>query len=303
MGSMRKAALATACIARLSFLPSAAGELQDEDAEVDSQRVSLMQSKIQSHTVEKGTLCPPAAAWPERPTMPLQYNGIEWPSKCIEKKNEYHFFLFGDYGGITCGKGNESHDPNGWTCGRSRSHSVYAKTADNTKDHPDRGRWMHHGIDDLAQPNVAKQMQIFAAKLKPDYVLSGGDNFYFGGLDGWGLHCCQPMDSIHKRTYAQFQHVFENMYSGEGLDIPFYSVFGNHDFGGRMFTAAWDQQIAYTWAEGDQVTKRWIMPGFYYSVRINYPAANFTIDAFMLDTNKGDAKPWTHDPGDRKSVV
>merc|ERR1712226_1174896 len=155
----------------------------------------------------------------------MGYNGVAWPEQCIEQKEEYHFFIFGDYGGITCGKGNQSHDPNGWTCGRHKA--TFAKTADNTKDHPDRGRWMHHGIDDKAQPLVASWMQKYAAKLRPDYVLSGGDNFYFGGLDGWGLHCCSPMDEIHQRTATQFYHVFEDMYKGDGMDIPFYSCFGN----------------------------------------------------------------------------
>eukprot|EP00929_Paragymnodinium_shiwhaense_P030600 TRINITY_DN1730_c0_g3_i1.p1 TRINITY_DN1730_c0_g3~~TRINITY_DN1730_c0_g3_i1.p1 ORF type:complete len:779 (+),score=161.95 TRINITY_DN1730_c0_g3_i1:87-2339(+) len=281
-----------------------------EEEELMSQRVSLLQSKAEGVHHEPDAesdlvavqeagekLCPEPAAWPERPKLPLQYNGIKWPSKCIEKRKEYHFFLFGDYGGMTCGSVNNTHDPNGWACGRRQKH-LFAKTADNTKDHPDRGRWMHHGIDDKAQKLVAEKMALSAKELQPDYVLSGGDNFYFGGLDGWGLHCCHPMDDIHKRTMAQFQHVFEDMYSGPGLDgIPFYSVLGNHDFGGRMFTAAWDQQIAYTWAEGPSVTKRWIMPGFYYMTTIDYPADDFKIDVFMLDTNKGDAKPWTHDAG------
>eukprot|EP00929_Paragymnodinium_shiwhaense_P030602 TRINITY_DN1730_c0_g4_i2.p1 TRINITY_DN1730_c0_g4~~TRINITY_DN1730_c0_g4_i2.p1 ORF type:complete len:752 (+),score=262.44 TRINITY_DN1730_c0_g4_i2:115-2370(+) len=279
-----------------------------EEEEFSAQRVSLLQSKVYPHNntegkdvaavQEGGNLCPgEPEAWPEKPTTPLQHNGVKWPGQCIEKRSEYHFFLFGDYGGMTCGSVNNTHDPNAWACGRRQKH-LFAKTADNTKDHPDRGRWMHHGIDDKAQKLVASKMQHWANKLKPDYVLSGGDNFYFGGIDGWGLHCCHPMDSIHKRTMAQFKHVFEDMYAGAGLDgIPFYSVLGNHDFGGRMFTAAWDQQIAYTWAEGESATKRWIMPGLYYMTSIKYPGDDFSIDVFMLDTNKGDAKPWTHDAG------
>eukprot|EP00929_Paragymnodinium_shiwhaense_P030605 TRINITY_DN1730_c1_g1_i1.p1 TRINITY_DN1730_c1_g1~~TRINITY_DN1730_c1_g1_i1.p1 ORF type:complete len:1159 (+),score=189.09 TRINITY_DN1730_c1_g1_i1:97-3573(+) len=302
-----------------------AGCPQQQDDELASQRVSLLQSTVRSHhqhgdvdpaaenaskpadakdssessesseeVVESGEkLCGAAEAWPKPPAKPLDYNGMKWPSTCVEKKKEYHFFLFGDYGGITCGSVNGSGDPNSWACGR-QDH-LFAKTADNTKDHSDRGRWLHRGIDDKAQKLVAEHMAELAKKVRPDFVLSGGDNFYFGGLDGWGLSCCHPMDDIHPRTMAQFHHVFETMYVGEGLNIPFYSVFGNHDFGGRLFTAAWDQQIAYTWAAGPSATQRWIMPGLYYSTVIQYPADNFTVEAFMLDTNKGDAKPWTHD--------
>merc|ERR1712151_1057911 len=71
-------------------------------------------------------------------------------------------------------------------------------------------------------------------------------------------------------------------------DVPFFSVFGNHDFGGRHFNAGWDQEIAYTWAHN--TTGRWIQPGFYWSQKVNYPSMDFSVEYFMFDSNKGDAK-------------
>eukprot|EP00929_Paragymnodinium_shiwhaense_P030598 TRINITY_DN1730_c0_g2_i1.p1 TRINITY_DN1730_c0_g2~~TRINITY_DN1730_c0_g2_i1.p1 ORF type:complete len:1242 (+),score=311.64 TRINITY_DN1730_c0_g2_i1:123-3848(+) len=245
--------------------------------------------------------CAPQGARPAVPKTPTEHNGISWPEMCINGDGPHHVMVFGDYGGITCGSVNGSGDPNSWTwtCRQNKKwNEFYARTADNTHDHGDRGRSTFWGIDDRAQNLVAKQMQIKAAEIRPAYVLSGGDNFYFGGLDGWGLKCCHPMDKIHMRTHVQFTAVFEDMYKGPGLDgIPFFSVFGNHDFGGRVFTAAWDQQIAYTWAEGPKVSKRWMLPAFYWHQKVAYPDSNFSVDYFMVDTNRGDAKPWTEDKG------
>lgn len=232
-----------------------------------------------------GKGCPMQQPFPEMPLSPVQLNGIAMPDMCIQDASEAQVFIMGDYGGITCGdKATRGpKDPNGFTC--KKKEGVYVKTADNTEDHDDRGRYHVVGADDMPQQLVAEQMRKRAAKSMPHNVLNGGDNFYFGGLD---LTCCQPFDKIHNRTRLQFEYVFERMY--EGIDAPFFSVLGNHDFGGRHFNAAWDQQVAYTWAE--DTTGRWIMPSFYWKQRVNYPAGNFSIDYFMVDTNQGDAKPF-----------
>eukprot|EP00928_Gymnodinium_smaydae_P044369 TRINITY_DN2959_c0_g1_i5.p1 TRINITY_DN2959_c0_g1~~TRINITY_DN2959_c0_g1_i5.p1 ORF type:complete len:788 (-),score=172.44 TRINITY_DN2959_c0_g1_i5:284-2647(-) len=244
-------------------------------------------SSLKLHVRQLATkACPKRKPFPAVPSSPIQYNGIAWPDMCFEDPAESHVFIMGDYGGITCNDRTTMgrHDPNGWICHDHSRTEVYAKTADNTKDHNDRGRYKIWGVDDKAQQLVAKQMRKRAQVTLPNYALNGGDNFYFGGLDN---KCGSPMNEIHARTRLQFLHVFEDMY--RGVDVPFFSVFGNHDFGGRHFNAAWDQQIAYTWAKN--TTGRWILPAFYWSQRVNYPRAGFAIDYFMVDTNKGDAKP------------
>merc|ERR1712054_592410 len=97
---------------------------------------------------------------------------------------------------------------------------MYVIPADNIKDGKDRGRF-RMARDRNPQQLTAAAMQRHAMKHRPRFILNGGDNFYFGGLD---LTCgTVPFDQIHERTQVQFDHVFEKMYAGEGLDdVPWF---------------------------------------------------------------------------------
>merc|ERR1719188_2128399 len=90
----------------------------------------------------------------------------------------------------------------------------------------------------------------------PRYVLNAGDSFYWGGVEA---DCGLPMNATVRLD--QWEHVFERVYSGPGLDgVPWMGVLGNHDYGGWMFTAAWEQFIAYSWYEAPPVHQgRWLM--------------------------------------------
>jgi len=204
------------------------------------------------------------------PKSPMDYKGASLPERCYDGADEEHFFVVGDYGGITSRDGQVNRADN---TGGGKVRKLYPQDA-----HP--------------QQDVAAQMLAKAATAKPRFILNGGDNFYFGGID---VDCGQPMDTIHARTKLQFDNVFEKMYAGADMDIPWFSVLGNHDYGGRKFTAAWDQQIAYTWTSN--ATHRWFLPAQYWHQRVNYPTKGFSVDIFMIDTCKADAKPWQTDQG------
>merc|ERR1719414_1978797 len=82
----------------------------------------------------------------------------------------------------------------------------------------------------------------------------------------------------------QFSTVFNGVYKGAA---PWITAMGNHDWGGRVFTNGWDQQIAYTWH-----STRWVLPAVYWMTTAHFPDAGFSVDMFFLDTNVFDA----HDP-------
>ncbi|KAK9826179.1 hypothetical protein WJX81_004719 [Elliptochloris bilobata] len=67
------------------------------------------------------------------------------------------------------------------------------------------------------QSGVAALMGRKAALEQPDFVISTGDNFYESGL-------MSPSDEA-------FQVSFANLYSAPGLQVPWYAVLGNHDYG------------------------------------------------------------------------
>eukprot|EP00443_Scrippsiella_acuminata_P048691 CAMPEP_0115213306 /NCGR_PEP_ID=MMETSP0270-20121206/23726_1 /TAXON_ID=71861 /ORGANISM="Scrippsiella trochoidea, Strain CCMP3099" /LENGTH=478 /DNA_ID=CAMNT_0002627051 /DNA_START=57 /DNA_END=1493 /DNA_ORIENTATION=+ len=202
--------------------------------------------------------CPPRVAPPPAPQYATDLNGVAWPDYCFEpREQEEHFFIIGDWGGIFQGPGLEP------------------LTA------PSSSRPAMEGIDDKAQLLVAEQMNKRASISQPRYVLNVGDCFYWGGVN---LRCGESAGSVHPSTTAQWQAVFEDVYSSPDLaGRPWLGVLGNHDYGGYMFTQGWDQAIAYTWGP----SSRWVMPAQYWSTTVHY--SDFSVDYLFVDSNMNDA--------------
>ncbi|MDF9798454.1 tartrate-resistant acid phosphatase type 5 [Catalinimonas alkaloidigena] len=101
------------------------------------------------------------------------------------------------------------------------------------------GDWGREGsAEQYATANaLAKQ----AFHRQTDFVISTGDNFYENGVES-------TRDSL-------WQSSFEKVYTQPSLQIPWYSILGNHDY--RSNTSA---QILYS-----QQSARWCMPSRYYS--------------------------------------
>lgn len=247
------------------------------------------------------------------PSSPFQYNGIAWPTLKIRGTELSHFFAVGDWGGLA-GQlphnsqiiqytGGQTKGPH--TMGRYRTDPKYHTLTCTTPQMSDcfatQGKlcsgletltgetcckascgW-NKNVDVPAQSLVATQMKKRAAIVNPQYILNVGDNFYWGGV--YGKCGGTPMSRINDITQTQFQWIFEDIYSGPGLDgKPWLTTLGNHDWGGRQFDAAWDQQIAYTWT-----SDRWILPAAYWMQRIEYVDQNFSVEVFLIDSNIEDA--------------
>ena len=102
------------------------------------------------------------------------------------------------------------------------------------------GDWGRQGDDN--QLDVAVRMGLESARDGSSFVISTGDNFYETGVDGTG-------DRLWMTS-------FEDVYTANSLQVPWYVVAGNHDYAGNV-----DAQIAYS-----QQSDRWTFPAPYYSL-------------------------------------
>lgn len=210
-----------------------------------------------STTVRTTTTTTSVFTCPTDPELPApksaeEHRGKSWPTLCFDK-NESHFFGIGDWGGDTAG--------HVWWNAKS-AHGQSGK---------------HGPADDWAAKYVGRQMKTLADKVKPDFVLNAGDNFYPGGINQNCMANWNSSDPTH-----QFTDVFGGVTPvyGEGVgDIPWLSVLGNHDYGGFKFNSGWDQQIYHTWSGADN----WRLPAQYWHQHVKY--AGFSVDVFMLDSN------------------
>ncbi|CAJ1437015.1 unnamed protein product [Effrenium voratum] len=219
---------------------------------------------------------PAPAAKPGMPDSAMAYNGMTWPSLCFDE-DEIHFFTVGDWGGVCS-----------WTDGKcTDSSNPYAAKQPDLKGKPwpmpnRHGAPLQEPIDWMAQGLVADRMKEKVAELKkegkaPKFILNVGDNFYPGGVD---THCDNgsPHDAVF--TQSQFSQIFEQVYPVEDLgNIEWWSVLGNHDYGGVCYIKGWDQQIFYTFKPDG----RWVMPAQYWHRKVQFQT--FSVDFWFLDTN------------------
>lgn len=111
------------------------------------------------------------------------------------------------------------------------------------------------------QLDVAKAIADKCAKDGCDFVQLLGDNIY--------------NDGIASAADPQMQSKFEDPY--KGIDLPFYVVLGNHDYGGGGSGAEFDKgqhEVAYTTR-----SQKWRLPDNIYARRLD------GVDLYALDTN------------------
>lgn len=95
----------------------------------------------------------------------------------------------------------------------------------------------------LQQKAVARQLNAQSQAKEFDFIITAGDNFYPKGVES-------VADDHWKSSY-------EEVYQGPVLDIPWYPVLGNHDYGGNLAA-----QFEYS-----KQSKSWTFPGKYYAVK------------------------------------
>ncbi len=130
------------------------------------------------------------------------------------------------------------------------------------------------GEGNEAQQLVANAAEVVCADRGCDFAWLLGDNFYDVGVT-----------SIDD---PQFVDKFEAIYAG--LEMPFYVVLGNHDYG--TLANDWprgDHQVAYS-----AVSDKWTMPHFWYTFGSETGGTQF----FAVDTAR---MMWNHEVGDQRA--
>jgi tartrate-resistant acid phosphatase type 5 len=120
------------------------------------------------------------------------------------------------------------------------------------------GDWGRYG--NHRQRDVAQRMAHTADSLAARFVISTGDNFY--------------NDGVTSLTDRHWQDSFERVYDAASLQVPWYVIFGNHDYRGS--TTA---QLQYA-----KRSKRWRIPSRWYSIRERLRGGG-TLEVFFIDTN------------------
>jgi acid phosphatase len=119
------------------------------------------------------------------------------------------------------------------------------------------GDWGTGGMP--AQRRTAKALARSARAVKPDFIISTGDNFYPRG--------------VASDKDPHWQASFERVYADRALQCRWYVALGNHDHQGSIAA-----QIAYT-----QTDPRWRMPARYYRTSHKLPG-DAVAEFFFLDT-------------------
>ena len=121
----------------------------------------------------------------------------------------------------------------------------------------------------LQQMQIATAMGIFSASAnpQPSFVVALGDNFY--------------NDGVKSSTDTMWDYLWKDVYLGfDELNIPWYPVFGNHDYGNGA-TGVNAQIQRYHDHTDDDI---WIFPSTNYTKRFNIPGTGGSVCIVFIDT-------------------
>ncbi|HEY0262010.1 MAG TPA: metallophosphoesterase, partial [Chitinophagales bacterium] len=119
------------------------------------------------------------------------------------------------------------------------------------------GDWGRQGEHE--QKAVADAMNKCAHEVKPEFIISTGDNFYTFGV--------RSVDDI------LWKKSFEDVYNGDAIkDITWYPVLGNHDTYGKE-----KAEVEYS-----KENPHWQMPSEYYAKQLGDATFVFTNTEFLV---------------------
>eukprot|EP01041_Mallomonas_annulata_P012253 gene12253-25750_t len=113
---------------------------------------------------------------------------------------------------------------------------------------------------------VAKAMATYADANPADFLIALGDNFYNNGV-------ASTTDSLWTSLYT-------NVYNYDSLQIPWYAIFGNHDYGSNKGAGSLQAQIDFGVYKFDN---RW-NAGHCYMNSYTVPNSETTVDIVYIDS-------------------
>jgi len=122
------------------------------------------------------------------------------------------------------------------------------------------GDWGSPGPD---QTGVAKQIGLSTTSFNVSLLLALGDNFY--------------EDGVVSDTDPQWTSTYKSVYTATSLDVPWYSILGNHDH----HLGRGQGEIDYYKNHRDD---RWVMPDYWYTQVFHLEASNITVEMVFIDT-------------------
>ena len=113
---------------------------------------------------------------------------------------------------------------------------------------------------------VAKAMATYCDSFPASFLIALGDNFYNNGV-------ASVTDSLWSSVYT-------NVYNYDSLQIPWYAIFGNHDYGSNKGAGSTQAQIDFGTYKYDN---RWTA-GHCYKETFTVPDTDTTVDIIFVDS-------------------
>lgn len=175
-------------------------------------------------------------------------------------KDPLRFIVMGDWGTFTAPKNNNNNNKR--KLYNDEPDSVELLDAANNYNNGNGNNNNGGGNGQYWNVLVANAMATYASSNPIEFLIALGDNFYNNG--------------VASTTDSLWTSVYSNVYTQNSLQVPWYAVFGNHDYGSNNALGSIQAQMDFS--DG-----RW-NAGQCYMKTFNVPGTSDYVDIVFIDT-------------------